>query len=103
MRLQRGQEDETIADYIGSEVIADALLQMPQAQRRGALVNSLKDLCLFDDGRNKHFQVNCTRPHPEPTFRINAIVGANPRIRELVGCSAEAKHYKSCSVKGGAR
>ncbi len=103
MRLQRGQEDETIADYIGSEVIADALLQLPQEQRRGALVNSLKDYCLFDDGRNAHFHVNCTRPHPEPIFRVNAIIGANPRIREVIGCSAEAKGYRACGVKGGAK
>lgn len=98
LRLQRNQQDETIADFVGSEVIADAIGQLPQAQRRGALLSAMQSYCRFDDGANAEFHVNCRGSHPANVLRVNGVIGANPRIREAIGCEAAQKNYKNCGL-----
>lgn len=99
INLQKGQEDETIADYISSEVLALQIAKLPTEKRREALMSSMETFCIYEDSERN--SLNCKYPHPENTLRVGGIFGANPNLREAVGCAGESSQFKSCGLKTG--
>ncbi len=97
--LVKGQEDETISDYLSSAVLSEVLERLPFNERRLVLISSMTDLCLFDDGKIAKYSLNCESEHPENSLRINGIYGSNPRLRIAVGCNEPSSQYRLCSLK----
>jgi len=95
INLQSGQEDETIADYISSEVLARQISRLPAEKRQQALMSSMEDFCIFEDSDSG---VNCKGSHPENSLRVAGIYGANPNLRKAVGCNADSPKFKSCGL-----
>lgn len=95
INLQSGQEDETIADYISSEVLARQISRLPSEKRQQALMSSMEAFCVLDDG---HSDITFKESHPDGILRVNGILGANPNLRKAVGCNAESPEFKSCGL-----
>lgn len=92
-RMECGRHDqlsETFADWIASQVAADALAhwatEFHGPQLLGAIANSVRDLCEQDDDPNEPDH----ELHPPARLRIDRIFGQNPRIQALLGCTAPA-------------
>lgn len=99
IKLTKGQEDEVVADYISSEVLARQIARLPSYQRVAALKLAMEPFCLFDDSRNMKNAVDLRSEHPDPVFRISGVFGASPNLRAAVGCKGESKLYRSCGIK----
>jgi hypothetical protein len=99
IKLQPGQQDETIADYISSEVMAKQLQRMPMARRKQVLQESMATYCLFDATGEHAHSINCKGVHPENSLRVSGIFGANPNLRKVIGCEGESSKFKSCGMK----
>lgn len=85
---------ETFADWVAVQVTAEAL-HLFSTEFKGpalvaAVVNSVRDLC-EQDGAADNLEY-----HPPPKVRIEGIFGANPRIRELLGCGPLPENAPSC-------
>jgi hypothetical protein len=80
------QLSEAFADWIGSQITADALKTFSTEFHGTQLVNSttnaVRDLCEEDDGDDLD-----TVDHPSPQVRIERIFGGQPEIRAILGCS----------------
>lgn len=92
------QKDEVIADYISAEILASYILQLPASERRAAISSAMSDLCLFNDANNCSYSLSTGNAHPENILRINGVYGANPRLREAIGCKDPGSKYRSCSL-----
>ena len=77
------QADETIADYISSEVLARQINKLPENKRKQAMLSAMGDFCIFED-MGKH-SIYCTGSHPENSLRVSGIYGANPSVRRVMG------------------
>lgn len=97
IRMQDNQKDEVIADYIGSEVVAQQIAALPNAERRDAVLRSMEFFCM-SDANEGHGSVNCRGTHPEQSLRVAGVYGANPSIRNLLGCRGESTRYKTCGA-----
>jgi hypothetical protein len=97
IRMRENQKDEVIADYIGAEVVAQQVAALPAADRRNALMRSVEFFCMTDSN-DGHGSVNCRNSHPEQILRVSGIFGANPSIRNLLGCNGESSRYKTCGA-----
>jgi len=95
IRLQPGQEDETLADYFAAELVARAASKLPPEKRTAAILSAMEGYCYFDE--EKTFTFN--ESHPMPYLRVAGIFGANPSIRRVLGCQGEAAHFQSCGLK----
>jgi hypothetical protein len=98
IRLQNGQEDETLADYISSEVLARQISRMPVEQRSGAVLTAMKDFCLFDEEEEGSSSFKAT--HPSNRLRVGGIYGGNPHLRKILGCEADSSKFKTCGIEG---
>jgi hypothetical protein len=99
IKINSNQKDETIADYIASEVLAKEIGKLNVNERREAFKNSMSAFCLFNDNSVCGHIMTLKQSHPENIFRINGIYAANPKLREVIGCSGISSNYKSCSLK----
>jgi hypothetical protein len=99
IKLSSNQKDETIADYIASEVLAKEIEKLNPSDRREAFKNSMSAFCIFSDASICNHIMALDEAHPENIFRINGIYAANPKLREVIGCSGISSNYKSCSLK----
>jgi hypothetical protein len=102
IKLLDKQEDEVIADYVSAEILARQLAALPKEKRRSTLLNSMQLLCSADDHTFIDNSFDCASEHPEPYLRISGIIGANPNLRETIGCSGSAKKFKTCGLNIGA-
>jgi hypothetical protein len=91
--MQKGQEDEAIADYISAEVLARQLGKLPQDKRRQAMMSAMESFCIFDQ---MDFGVDCKGTHPENSLRVNGIYAANPNLRSILGCQGPSSQFKNC-------
>lgn len=98
IKMEAKQADETIADYISSEVLARQIQKLPANKRREALFASVEGLCHFNDINNQSHAFNCNGVHPEESLRISGIIGANPSIRKILGCGPESPKFKTCGL-----
>lgn len=98
IKMVNKQRDEVIADYISSEVLVSMFSKLPISERKNAFKMAMKDLCLFNDCDNVDREQGFHDTHPENIFRINGILGANPKLRQVIGCPAENPKYRSCSL-----
>jgi hypothetical protein len=80
------QLSEAFADWIGTQVVSDALrifsAEFHGTQLVNAASNSVRDLCEQDDANDLD-----TSDHPPPVVRIEKIFGNQPGIRSVLGCS----------------
>jgi hypothetical protein len=99
IKLEEHQKDETIADYISSEVLARQIQKLPAEKRKQALMSSMEDFCIFDDYGNHNHSISCKGSHPENSLRVGGVYGANPSIRKIMGCEKDSPKFKSCGLK----
>lgn len=99
IKLEAHQKDETIADYISSEVLARQIQKLPAEKRKQALMSSMEDFCIFDDWGSQSHSVSCKGAHPENSLRVGGVYGANPSIRKIMGCEKESAKFKTCGLK----
>lgn len=99
IKLEDHQQDETIADYISSEVLARQIQKLPAEKRKQALMSSMEDFCIFDDYGNHQHSVTCKGSHPENSLRVGGVYGANPSIRKIMGCENDSPKFKTCGLK----
>lgn len=97
IKMEDNQSEETISDYVSSEVLAHQLSKLPKESRKSALVSALEGLCNFA-GSEDSFHFNCKTSHPFAPLRVSGIYGANPNLRKAVGCEGDSKEYKSCGM-----
>jgi hypothetical protein len=97
IKMEDFQKDETIADYISSEVLTKSLSELPKNERRNAYMQSMNAFCIFNDGDNAIRSFG-GEVHPDAIYRINGIYGSNPHLREAMDCP-ESSDYKSCVLK----
>jgi len=90
-RSECGRHDqlsETFADWFAVEILAKALGQFATEFKNEALlaavINSVKDLCQINNG----IPEENNDLHPSAQIRLNQIFGKNPKIREILGCTA---------------
>ncbi len=106
LALKSGQEDETLADYISAEVISSLVSQMPVSKRAKAIYSAQQFSCMAESWGIYEFSTNKKEfeaTHPTMRLRIAGIFGANPRIREHLGCEQESKMFRSCSMSGNGK
>jgi len=99
IKLEENQQDETIADYVSSEVLARQIQKLPAEKRKQALMSSMEDFCIFDDFGNNQHSVMCKGTHPENSLRVGGVYGANPSIRKIMGCEKDSAKFKTCGLK----
>lgn len=99
IKLEENQADETIADYISSEVMARQISKLPKEQRQSALMSSMEAFCQFDVTMTHMHTVMCKGAHPENSLRISGVYGANPNMRKAIGCEGDSPNFKSCGLK----
>jgi len=105
-RSECGENDqlsETFADWIGTQVSAEALKTFSNefhgAQLINATANSVRDLCEQDDQDNEPEELD-TSTHPSPKVRIEKIFGDQPGIRSVLGCAVPEKSVSQyCSFE----
>jgi hypothetical protein len=93
--LKSGQEEETIADYIASEIVAREISRLPESRRKDAVMASIQFLCGTQYASNS---LKVDGSHPSPIYRASGIIGGNPRIRSLLNCSSDSSKYKTCGL-----
>jgi hypothetical protein len=99
---QNDQLSEAFADWIGSQITADALKTFSTEFHGTQLVNSttnaVRDLCEEDDGDDLD-----VIDHPSPRVRIERIFGDQPEIRTILGCSTTFQPPRSvyCGFEPG--
>jgi hypothetical protein len=96
IKMLNVQADETIADYIGAEVMAMELAKLPMEKRRGALMSGMENFCIFEDSQEG---LDLRENHPNNMFRASGIYGANSNLRKVIGCEGESSKFKSCDLK----
>ena len=94
IRMTDGQEDETIADYISSEVIAKFLNNIEPAKRKDFLSKAIRPYCVFSSG----FDTSISEGHPESIYRVEGIFGASKSLRDAIGCTQPNPAYQTCSL-----
>ena len=100
VRMQPGQEDESIADTVSAEILSSLLTQLPADKRRQAAQAAIAPLCMFSRERDSAMAVDCLSTHPEPILRTSGIFGGNQDLRRTLGCKGDAIRYRSCSLSG---
>lgn len=98
IKMEDSQKDETIADYISSEVLSKSISELPASERRKAYMQSMYAFCVFNDADNSSRSFGTGDVHPDGVFRINGIYGSNPHLLKVIGCP-ESKEYSSCALK----
>lgn len=90
-RVECGADDqlsETFADWMGVQATAVALqsfaTEFHGSQVVNAVINAVRDLCEPDAAVGDELDLEY---HPGPEVRIDRILGRNPQIREVLGCS----------------
>jgi hypothetical protein len=99
IKLEENQADETIADYISSEVMARQISKLPKEQKLPAFMSSMEAFCQFDAKMTNMNTAMCKEAHPENSLRISGIYGANPNMRKAIGCEGDSPNFKSCGLK----
>lgn len=96
-RMECGRNDqlsETFADWVAAQISGEALrtfsTEFKGPQLLAAVVNSVRDLCEEEDD----WIEEDVELHPPARVRINGIFGRNPKVRELLGCTAIDEHEK---------
>lgn len=98
IKMEDQQQDETISDYVSSEILAHEIKKLPVEQRKLALTSALESLCGFSNTSGNEYHFSCNGTHPFAPLRIAGVYGANPKLRKVVGCEGEAKDFKSCGM-----
>lgn len=93
IRLLEHQEDEAIADFVSSEVMAHQVSKLPASQRRAAVMAMASPFC-----EGQHDGIMCKEDHPEGAFRINGILASNPKIQQAMGCTTSQSNFKQCGL-----
>jgi hypothetical protein len=99
IRLQDNQGDETIADYISSEVLARQIQRLPVEKREPALLSAVGAYCSFSDRTQVQGIFMCKENHPEQSLRVSGIFGANPSIRKILRCEKDSPQFRTCGLK----
>lgn len=89
------QADEALCDYFSALIIARYLETLPQEKRLEAVVQSVESYCLFES----NYMPTTSDVHPDAYMRISGILGANPNIRNLIGCETESTKFKTCGPR----
>ena len=103
IKLEKGQEDEAMADWISSKVMGRILMALPPDQRKPAALRLAGFFCQAYgvDGFYKS-PLGLKEGHPETSLRINGIFGANSGVRQALGCSdSDSKcRFVECTLEG---
>lgn len=94
--LQPKQVEESVADTIGAEAVAERVKGKSAAETLKILRQSTNILC-FTSGKDRDGGAD---EHPPGAFRINFLIGRNPGIREALGCGAPSEQEPVCLVQG---
>ena len=98
---ENDQLSETFADWIAAKVSAEALKNFSNEfhgpQLVNAAENSVRDLCEQDDPSDPTDLDEDN--HPSPRVRIERIYGANPEIRNLLGCEKISPSTDYCGFE----
>ena len=85
------QDEELSADYWGAETLAQMMKKMKDpAEAQMLLIHSLATLCGYKGGKT----------YPTDRYRIEMIMGRNPRIREALGCLPNPPEKPGCALEG---
>ncbi len=96
IKMTTSQKGEVSADYIAASVIANELKFLPENERANVYVESMKDLCSFEEDKQLSWGSIGGGAHPHPRLRVNGIYSAHPEIRKALGCSPEGYSYEIC-------
>lgn len=102
IRLTRGQEDEALADWISSHVVAELVAREPLETQEALVRANVEDFCQFYDSREGRLDMRqLTEAHPEDTLRINGIYGVQPGLRQMLGCQPQqTSDFIYCPISG---
>ncbi len=95
IRMQPSERDETISDYLASEMLARRLSRLPRQERRSTVVRAMAPLC---DDSNFEVSEGPRSIHPRSEFRIAGVFGASPNLRSALGCEGAPKDFKVCGL-----
>lgn len=99
--LFAGQEDETISDYISSEVLALTIAQLPEDKKLAAIFASQEFGCIVESLSAQNIEMASGRdPHPAMFLRVAGIFGGSKSLRQIMKCEAESKSFRMCSLDG---
>lgn len=92
--MRPDQADETMSDYFSSLILAKYVETLPPEKRLDAIIQSVEGYCLFET----NYMPDQHTVHPDSYMRISGILGANPKLRELMGCEGDSDKFKTCGV-----
>ncbi len=99
VKMKKGQEDETIADYFSSADLARKISKLPKDQREAALTSSMEVYCIADSMEISENTFYPEESHSLSSLRISRIYGANPNLRKVMGCESDSPNFRTCGIK----
>lgn len=93
--MQPNQADETLSDYFSAQILSKYIETLPAEKRLDAVIQSVEGYCIFES----EFMPDHDHVHPDAYLRISGIIGAHPKIRELMGCSGSSTKFRTCGSK----
>ncbi len=96
--MQKNQADESIADMIAAEVLAQIANRTDTLEEKINLIQSgVQSYCVMDMLEQREFGSRTRgNVHPNPLLRVGGLFGGNASIRNTLGCNNESKSYKTC-------
>ena len=97
IRLQPGQEDETVADMVAAEITARLISELPLPERLGSLAQAIEPFCLFEEQAAQSFSLPLDHKHPGSALRVSGIFGGNEALRGALACERKSRTFSTCS------
>lgn len=99
INMTDSMKNEVIADYVAAEMLARQLsIETDINKRRESLIKSVSHFCGFESEMLNYGVFSDPNQYPAINHRCSGIFGANPNIRNLIGCEGESPNYKSCGL-----
>ncbi|MBC7371535.1 MAG: hypothetical protein H7326_08225 [Bdellovibrionaceae bacterium] len=91
------QITEAVADWFGAEILADYMVQyhpeLSEAQWQAGIGNSFRASC---DAYEQHLKSSFFDEHPNLPRKLNALLLAQPKIRQKMGCLPQSQNFIYC-------
>ena len=97
IKLEKGQSQEVIADYIASEILARQVQNLPKSESRERVMEAMSGLCIIEED-SRHY-LSLKGPHPSLLLRFRGIFSANPSLRKVMDCPPASTKYKTCGLR----
>ena len=90
IQMRPEQKGEVLADTIAAGLIGEQLQQLDQDLRASAMIEAMKPYCRMANEGLRYFDKTL---HAIPSWRVNGIYFAHPKIRQALACDDKKSGY----------